>query len=239
MSFTQDLWTMTSDLQDAIRTMPFNTELAQGTLPPEIFREYIIQDAHYLEGFARALALAASRAPDAETIARLAGSANGAIAVERQLHSEYMALYGVSPEDFVATPPSRTCDHYVSFLIRAAAVDPFSVAVASLLPCFWIYQRAGTAIHVQAAAEHPYRAWIDTYASEAFEVSVQGMLDLTDALGEAADASTQRAMQNAFAAASRHEWTFWDSAYHRNGWLSPINTDRIESHDSARKCVRL
>ncbi|MBU2866399.1 TenA family protein [Pacificibacter marinus] len=233
MSFTQDLWTMTSDLQDAIRTMPFNTELAQGTLPSETFREYIIQDAHYLEGFARALALAASRAPDADTIARLAGSASGAIAVERQLHSEYMVLYGVSPADFAATPPSCACDHYVNFLIRAAAVDPFPVAVASLLPCFWIYQRVGAAIHAQAAANHPYRAWIDTYASDAFEASVQGMLDLTDVLGKAADISTRTAMQKAFAAASWHEWTFWDSAYHRKGWVSPINGDGAKPHTSA------
>lgn len=221
MSFTRELWTNTADLQNAIATMPFNAQLAQGTLSPEIFREYIIQDAHYLEGFARALALTAARAPDAENIARLAGSANGAIAVERQLHEEYMALYGVSPADFAATPPSRACDHYVSFLIRSAAVDPFPVAVVSLLPCFWIYQRVGAAIHAKATPDHPYRAWIDTYASEAFEASVQGMLDLTDALGQAADGATRFAMHAAFAASSWHEWKFWDSAYHRAGWPSP------------------
>lgn len=223
MSFTQGLWTHTETLQDTILTMPFNAELAQGTLPPETFREYIIQDAHYLEGFARALALTASRAPDPQNVARLAGSASGAIAVERQLHDEYMALYGVSPEDFAATPPSRACDHYVSFLIRSAAIDPFPVAVVSLLPCFWIYHRVGVAIHAEAAADHPYRAWIDTYASEAFEASVQGMLELTDALGKAADAPTQFAMQAAFAASSWHELMFWHSAYHRSGWPSATN----------------
>lgn len=224
MSFSQDLWANTIDLQDAIRIMPFNAELAKGTLSPEIFREYIIQDAHYLEGFARALALTGSRAPDAENIARLAGSANGAIAVERQLHEEYMTLYGVSPEDFQRTPPSRACDHYVSSLIRSAAVDPFPVAVVSLLPCFWIYHQVGVGIHAKAAADHPYRAWIDTYASEAFDASVQGMLDLTDALGAAADAPTRSAMHAAFAASSWHEWEFWNSAYHRRGWPQVTDT---------------
>ncbi|MEL7175406.1 MAG: thiaminase II [Pseudomonadota bacterium] len=221
MSFTKTLWTETADLQETIRTMPFNTELAAGTLPPETFREYIIQDAHYLEGFARALALAAARAPDPETIARLAGSANGAIAVEKQLHDEYMSLYGVSETDFAATPPSRACDHYVAFLIRSAAVDPFPVAVVALLPCFWIYQRVGTAIHENAAPDHPYRAWIDTYASDAFEASVQGMLDLTDRLAEDANTATRTAMKAAFERSSWHEWMFWNSAYHRQGWVQP------------------
>lgn len=221
MTFTEGLWSETADLQDTIRTMPFNAELAAGTLPPEIFRGYIIQDAHYLEGFARALALAASRAPGPEAIARLAGSANGAIAVERQLHAEYMALYGVGPEAFEATLPSRSCDHYVSFLIRSAAVDPFPVAVAALLPCFWIYHRVGLSIQAQAASDHPYRAWIDTYASEAFEASVQGMLALTDRLAEASDDATRTAMRAAFARSSWHEWMFWRSASCQEDWPEP------------------
>ncbi len=223
MSFTQELWSHTADLQTHIRNMPFNAELAAGTLPSATFREYIIQDAHYLEGFARALALAGSRGPDAPAIAQLAGSANGAIAVERQLHAEYMTLYGVSPADFAGTPPSQACDHYVSFLIRSAAVDPFAVAVTALLPCFWIYQRVGVSIHERAAADHPYRAWIDTYASDDFAQSVQRMLDLTDALAAQADDPTRGAMRDAFVRSSWHEWRFWDSAYHREGWPEAIS----------------
>ncbi|MFS4438011.1 thiaminase II [Paracoccaceae bacterium GXU_MW_L88] len=227
MRFTEELWAATAELQDTIRTMPFNRELAEGTLPRETFQHYIIQDAHYLEGFARALTLAASRAPDAETVARLAGSANGAIAVERQLHAEYMALYGITPADFAATPPSRACDHYVSALIRAAAVDPFSVAVTALLPCFWIYQRVGAAIHAEAAGDHPYRSWIDTYASADFDAAVQGMLALTDRLADNADEETRAAMTSTFALSSWHEWMFWHSAYQREGWPE-TNTNKIQ-----------
>ncbi|MEJ6402092.1 TenA family protein [Yoonia sp. 2307UL14-13] len=217
-SFTQTLWSDTADLQEGIRMMPFNAELAEGTLPPGTFREYIIQDAHYLEGFARALALGASKAPDADSIAQLAGAANGAIAVERQLHADYMVMYGVSPADFAATPPSRACDHYIGFLIRSATVDPFPVAVAALLPCFWIYQRVGASIHAKAAQDHPYRAWIDTYASDDFATAVQAMLDLTDRLAAVADAQMRGAMQTAFRRSSWHEWMFWDSAHRRAGW---------------------
>lgn len=221
MSFTDTLWSATADLQETIRTMPFNTELAMGTLPSETFQGYIIQDAHYLEGFARALAMAASRAPGADAIAQLAGSAAGAIAVERRLHGDYMARFGVSPGTFAATPPSRACDHYVSFLISSAAIGRFPVAVTALLPCFWIYHRVGTAIHAEAVANNPYRAWIDTYAGEAFAASVQAMIDLTNALADDADDATRNAMQVAFAQSSWHEWMFWHSAYHRTGWPEP------------------
>ncbi len=222
MSFTDALWSETADLQAAIATMPFNAELADGTLSPKIFREYIVQDAHYLEGFARALALAAARAPDAQSISRLAASANGAITVERQLHGDYMARFDISPQAFATTPPSRACDHYVSFLIRSVAVDPFPVGVTALLPCFWIYHRVGIAVHAAAAPDNPYRAWIDTYAGDAFETSVNGMLDLVNHLGAKTDPTTRAAMAAAFARSSWHEWMFWDSAYRREGWPGPM-----------------
>ena len=218
MTFTDQLWAETAPLQTTIQTMPFNAELTAGTLPQDTFQGYIIQDAHYLDGFARALALAAARAPDAESVAQLAGSAAGAIAVERQLHSDYMARYGVAPESFAATPMSQACDHYVSFLLKSCALDPFPVAVTTLLPCFWVYREVGQLIHDRATPDHPYRAWIETYAGEAFSASVDRMLDLTNRLAEKADADTRTRMQATFARSTWHEWHFWDSAYRQAGW---------------------
>ena len=218
MRFTDKLWAETADLQQRILCMPFNAELAQGTLPKDTFQGYIIQDAHFLEGFARALALAASRAPNPDTVAKLAGSASGAIAVERLLHGQYMQTFGISQSQFQQTPPSSACDHYICSLLASAAVDPFPVAVVSLLPCFWIYHRVGVHIHGNAASDHPYQAWIDTYASEEFEASVDAMLELTDDLAEAANPSVQARMRSAFARSTAHEWEFWHSAYEQQTW---------------------
>ena len=218
MKFTDKLWAETADLQQKILHMPFNEELANGTLPSDTFQGYIIQDAHYLEGFARALALAASRAPNPDAVAKLAGSASDAIAVERLLHAQYMTLYGITNDQFLQTPPSRVCDHYVCSLLASAAIDPFPVAVVSLLPCFWIYHRVGVHIHRNAAPDHPYQAWIDAYASEEFEKSVDGMLQLTDGLANEANDKIRSQMRSAFLRSSAHEWQFWQSAYEKENW---------------------
>ena len=60
MSYSREAWDRQADLYEVIRTMPFNTELAAGTLSEDRFKHYITQDAHYLVGFGRALALAAA-----------------------------------------------------------------------------------------------------------------------------------------------------------------------------------
>ncbi|WP_415106102.1 thiaminase II [Hyphomonas sp.] len=221
MRFTETMWAATDALQQSILTMPFNRELATGALAPETFQHYIIQDAHYLEGFARALALAATRAPDADAIMQLSGAANDAIAVERQLHGHYMALYRVDALSFAATEPTPVCDHYVSYLLRTAAIADLPEVLAALLPCFWVYLRVGQDIHANATSNNPYRAWIDTYAGEDFAKGVEQMLELTDRVaGTASDVSRVR-MHQAFRHSTRLEWMFWDSAYHRRQWLVP------------------
>ena len=62
MSFSKKAWSAIESIYQAILEHPFNQELTAGTLAKERFYFYIKQDALYLVGFARALALAASKA---------------------------------------------------------------------------------------------------------------------------------------------------------------------------------
>src|SRR3954465_2978848 len=81
--FSRQAWSGNAGLYEAIRTMPFNAELAAGVLSDARFRHYITQDAHYLVGFGRALALAAAKAPTPDRIVQFAKAAEVAIVVER------------------------------------------------------------------------------------------------------------------------------------------------------------
>ena len=55
MSFCQTLWQANLPLYQRTLDLPFNRELAAGTLSRERFRHYMIQDAHYLVAFGRSL----------------------------------------------------------------------------------------------------------------------------------------------------------------------------------------
>ncbi len=222
MSFTQTVIAQTTDLCATIRAMPFNRELAEGSLSPEVFRHYMIQDAHYLEGFARGLALTSARAPDADSVQQLAQSAAGAIAVERQMHAHYLGLFGVSPEEFAATPRSPVCDHYVSFLIATAATGSAAVAMAALLPCFWVYRDVGHDIATRVSAGNRYRAWIDTYSGADFDAAVTAACALADRLADEASAPERAKMEAVYQRSALMEWMFWDSAYQQARWPDPI-----------------
>ena len=225
MSFTQTVFDQTAELCATIRAMPFNRMLADGSLAPDVFRHYMIQDAHYLEGFARALAQTSARAPDAEAVRQLAQSAAGAIAVERQMHDHYLGLFGVSAEEFAATPRTPVCDHYVSFLNATSATANVAVATAALLPCFWVYRDVGRDIASRVSVGNPYQAWIDTYSGEDFDAAVTNACALADRLAAQASPRDRAEMEHVYQRSALLEWMFWDSAYRQAGWPDPVATD--------------
>jgi thiaminase (transcriptional activator TenA) len=216
--FSKAAWARDAAAYETIRTMPFNAELADGTLPEQKFRHYIVQDAHYLIGFGRALSLAAAKAPDPDGIVQFSRAAQDAIVVERALHGGFFRDYGIRAETFDATPRTPACDHYVSWLLATAYAEPFEVVCAALLPCFWIYAEVGADIFSRARPDNPYRAWIDTYAGEEFATAVALMIAATDAAAAGASPGLAERMHRAFAHATRLEWLFWDSAYREAGW---------------------
>ena len=114
MSFSQEAWRRNAALYQATLNLPFNQELARGTLGREAFCHYVIQDAHYLEAYGRALAVCAAKASDAAGILQFAAFAQEAVEVERQLHSGFMQQFGITDRQYAETPLTAACHHYTS-----------------------------------------------------------------------------------------------------------------------------
>lgn len=212
--FTSQLWTAASDIYDAIVALPFNRELAAGTLDPETFRFYIVQDSLYLVEFARALALTGARSDTPQRVLEFLQFAQGAIVVERALHEHYFVEFGVQP----GAGQSPSGAFYTNYLLATASQRSYEEAVAALLPCFWIYREVGTAIHREAALDNPYRRWIDTYAGEEFGAAVDRAIAATEAAAGQASPRARRLMVDAYLTSARLEWLFWDSAYRLESW---------------------
>ncbi len=216
--FSAAVWQANLPLFEQTLDLPFNQELAQGTLTTERFRHYMIQDAHYLVAYGRALAVAAAKADNADGVVQFAEAAKVAVVVERSLHDGFMKQFGITAAQFANTPLTPACHHYTSSLIATAWSASYPVVLASLLPCFWIYAEVGKAVHAKAAQPNPYSAWIDTYAGEDFHAAVRGVLATIDRVAAGADAQTLADMHAAYTMSAKLEWMFWDSAYHLGRW---------------------
>ena len=216
--FCDWVWQINAPLRQAIHDLPFNRELAAGTLDRDRFRFYMVQDSLYLVAYSRALSLCAAQAPESDAMVRFAEGARGAVVVERALHEGFFATLGVDPAEAARTRPSPTCFAYTNFLLATAAVGRYETLIAAVLPCFWIYHDVGTAISARAAADNVYRAWIDTYSDPEFAAATEAVKDFCDRAAAASTETVRAEMADAFHRSTVYEWMFWDSAYRGENW---------------------
>ena len=216
---TRDLlWSDVEDVYAAILRHPFVAGLTDGTLPREAFRHYIVQDAHYLRGYARALALCGARAEEPRDTVMFGAHAGGAIAAEQGLHAYLLADLGLTPEAAAAAPVAPTTRAYISYLLATAHAGSFAEAVAAVLPCYWIYARVGEELLDRGSPDPLYALWIATYGGEEFQAVVDAVLDVTDRVGAAASPRELALMREHVTVTSRYEWMFWDAAWRRETW---------------------
>ena len=216
--FSAELWSGIEDVYAQILEHPFLAGLTDGSLDRAAFEFYVVQDAHYLREYARALSVAAARAPAESEIAMFNEHAAGAIAVERSLHDAFFVDFGFGKGELARTPMAPTNLAYTSYLLATAYGGSFADLLGAVLPCYWIYWEVGKALLPQGSPDPLYARWIETYGGEEFAGVVRSVLALTDRLGpELSPAERERAGVH-FRATSRYEWMFWEMGYRRERW---------------------
>lgn len=224
MKFTDELWNTIEPMYDAILELPFIQELTDGTLPEDIFLFYLKQDTLYLADFSRALSLAGIRADSTTQMYDFFKFASEAVVVERQLHQNYYEQHGTEMDP----DKSPSCFSYTNFLLSTAATKDNVVNIAALLPCFWIYREVGLEIYENAAEDNPYQDWIDTYAGEEFNKSVDRAIEITDEVAKHESKARLEEMIEAFKKSTELEWMFWESAYRKEQWPLQKKLDQSE-----------
>ncbi|QDP96303.1 thiaminase II [Microlunatus elymi] len=228
--FSATAWQAVAGWFAAITEHPFIRQLADGSLPEVVFARYLLDDAHYLKGYASALASLSARSGDPEARLMLAASAASAIEAERSMHRQFLLPRNIdpdapsSPDPKAVAEPSPTCVGYVESLRAASVLEPLGVGMAAVLPCFRVYAEVGSWIVANTGdsrPDHPYRTWIDTYADPAFAAAVGAAEAYADRLAVRAGADERAAMLAAYRRATRYEYMFWDAAWQDQRWPQP------------------
>jgi len=131
------------------------------------------------------------------------------------IHAGYFVAFGINEN----IPLSPSCHHYTSYLLKEASLSAVEVAMAAVLPCFWIYKQVGDFIYeYQNRSGNPYQNWIDTYAGEEFGLLVEKAIGICDEVAVTCTPMQQRLMTEAFMTSCRLEYMFWDSAWRLEKW---------------------
>lgn len=199
------LWAESADGAAAALQHPFVRGLADGTLPLPAFQFYVAQDAVFLEGFARAYALALAHSPDRASLLAFADLVAG-VRDELRLHEGYARRWG-APGEGVA--PAAATRAYTDFLLGTAALGGVARTCAAMTPCMRLYAHLGASLHEAGAGrEGAYVEWVRTYADPGFAALAAGLEDLLDRF-----APRPGAVRAEYRRAMELELAFFDAAW--------------------------
>jgi len=218
MTFCEEVRKECNAIWEASFQHPFVRSLAEGSLPEDVFRYYVLQDSYYLKHFAKVHALAAVQARDLPTVKRFAQHAEETCGAEISLHEGFFDLLGVTEKDLADFKPAPAAYAYTSHLYRAAMEGELAATLSALLPCYWLYYEIGERLK-NAKPEHPiYDKWIATYSSEWFEAATKEQITRLNQLTESLSPARREEVKAHFIKSSYYEWQFWEMAWTKEQW---------------------
>ena len=190
--------------------------LRDGSLPRAAFLGYLAQDYIFLIHFARAWALAVTKAETIEEMRACAATVDALVNGELSLHVRTCAEAGLSEADLFAAEEHPANLAYTRYVLDAGHSGDFLDLLAALAPCVMGYGEIGARLAADATPDHPYADWIATYAGDEYQQVCRDVGTLFDGavtrrLGETPEATPGwDRLCHRFTTATRLEVGFWE-----------------------------
>ncbi len=215
MKLSEILRTEAQELWDSYLTHPFIREVAEGTLPIEKFRYYMIQDYLYLFDYTKVYALGIIRSREPELMKFFADFVYSTLNTEMDIHRSYMKRLGIPLGE--AQQASMHLDNlsYTHYMLSVAHNGDVLEILATILSCAWSYEFIGKYLSkIPGVLTHPFFGeWVQGYASEEYAAGNRQILAMVDRLGEDISAEQLTRLKEIFINCSIYEYKFWDMAY--------------------------
>ena len=214
ISWRREVWKKSARIYDSILGLDFLNELSKGTLSNHAFARYIAQDEIYLKNYYKQMYMLADLMEDEQDRNLFLSFAQSGMEGEKALHDMLIEKYGIDTD----VKPSMVTAGYNAHICEGIATGNPCVALASVLPCMWIYNQVGLHILNHSKLEgNPYKEWILEYGQEEFTTGVNKVLKMIDVWAAKADKETREMMDHYYLKAALYEYAFWDYGYHGDG----------------------
>lgn len=207
--WTEALWKASADVDNNIVRMPFVQALGDGSLDEDLFDFYLNQDAEYLKRYSRALAACGAKAHDDKARVHWSSSSAECIEAESELHRGWFKKTG-QPMRPVCSPVTLA---YVNHLLASTLGEDYVVAVASVLPCYWLYEEVGHVLAEALKPGNPYYEWIEMYSSEGFDACVRTAIECVEQAFEEASPKQRVLAAQAYMTSCVYEYDFFNQAH--------------------------
>lgn len=212
MSFSERCVADSLPIWEQCLNSPFLQKLENGTLDPECFLGYIVDDSLYLREYAKVFAWGMTKAAtmaDIRTCYSLLSFVNEG---EGSTRLYYLDQYGVRDEDIQNLPQRPENRAYTQCMIDAAINGGMAECMMACLPCMlsygWIFQRLLS--RSPSVQDTPYWPLVRDYAGEGYEAACKDWADAADRLCTDLTPERQESCLQIFHSCSVHELHFWE-----------------------------
>ena len=163
---------------------PFVLGLGSGTLPPDSFKYYLVQDYLFLNHYARVACQAASKAPK---LADVFAQAEYVLSVREELkmHLEYCSThFGIEEAAMAATPEHHACSAYTTFVREIGEREDWLAMQVALAPCMYGYKIVGEYLSTWDGSvrgrDNKYWSWVEQYTGNEYREAVAQSTELLE-----------------------------------------------------------
>ncbi|KRM09436.1 thiaminase II [Paucilactobacillus suebicus] len=221
MNFTNQLHEAAKPIWQASFDHPFIKEIANGTLPLDKFKFYLMQDRYYLEQFGDLHGEIANQISDPDIKQFLLDGAAGLHDGETDIrHTMFQELH-LTDEDIKTTPIAPTAYDYVTHMNFQLNNAFPAAAVTALLPCYWLYSEIGQRLANVKSPITVYQQFLDSYSAADFENGTNQMIEIVGKMSEPLTDNQRDYVEKVFLQSSTYELHFWQMAYTKEHW--PFN----------------
>ena len=210
IKWSNEIWEKSKRIYGAILEQKFIKELSLGTLDLNHFARYIGQDEIYLKNYYQQMFALAEMMDTPENKELFVSFAKSGMEGENLMHELLINKYNIR----TTVPASEVTTKYNNLIKAGLSSDNRCIALATMLPCMWIYNRVGLQILKTATLENnPYKEWILEYGNEEFTHGVNMVIEIINKWAENVDSDTRDKMNQFFLEAALCEYAFWDYGY--------------------------
>jgi thiaminase/transcriptional activator TenA len=217
LTLTVDLKEKYSGLWGDMVHHPFVNEMGIGTLPPEKFRRYFLQDYVFVKDLVTISGQAVAKAPDMESASVFNNFLVGILDPENDLFVRAFKEFGASSEEYSSVGANPTTQAFGDFVVRTAVEGTFDDIALVLFVTEGTYLDWGSRLLKEGAnPDSPtYREWIYLHSPEVLGSLVRW---LEAYINHSASMDRLRA-DYLFKTTLRYEYLFWEAAYSGNDWF--------------------
>ena len=195
---------------------PMLKEMAEGTLPEEKFRYYMLQDGFYLMRYIDIFAVMLEKATSLKEKRFVSDNIADVIAEIQRVHLPNMEKIGITQEDMEKSAPHIDVLSYTNYMKEIAEKGDYLSGLVAILNCSWSYAflaEKWVAERPQKIRMSRYGDWFWAYASGDYVETNAALIRKVDDLAKTCTEKEKQDLTDVFYHCGLYEYRLWDMFY--------------------------